>query len=487
MTTLTRALRVRPNGDGTFTLRRPDGATRRLASMSEVNLAARPLVAAMDTAPVENRTPFFAIMALIGVETDEGGSYTRMIDAVEPRGEFPLPLWSLVSSNHGEGEFALVGRFDEFRVEGLAVLSTGSFDNTLEATATALQGLENGADGLSIDPSYPEPPTYECTEWDPDDPGWCVRERQRVPVAAIGGATLVGMPAFTAARIALDAYPPVNAEPAPPAVEAPPCEDCEDDTVIIVASVRALTAALALPTYPAEAFRPPEGLTGDHPLTVTTDGHIYGAYPTGMCHRGLPGDCQTAPPDPDFAEFLLTPVTLDDGSRVMAGPLTFRGSAHVANPSLNIAAVRAAYDNTASVAGLVTMGHGDGFDWYAGVLRPDLSEDELWEVAACAQVSGHWQPVGGASRLAALHVVPTPGFPARALAASGASLIPGPSPVPFLVRQYETLARQVADLAPLRELLPLAADTVVASLPPGPPKVDVAAAVRRDLAAARGA
>lgn len=487
MTTPTRALRVRRNTDGTFSVCRPDGATRRLASLGD----ATALVAAIAPAPGEDRTPFYAVLMLLGAETDEDPEFNRLFDQAVPRREFPMPLWWEVSSAHGEGELALVGRLDEFHIEDVAdgvraVLGTGSFDNTVEETKAALDGMSNGANAVSVDYSYEEPTVDECTEWDPENPEWCVRARMRAPRIAIGGATMCGLGAFSQARVSLDGFPTVTATAAPPAVERP-VPDCECEEVMIVASaqtVRALTAALALPTYPASAFRPPEGLTADHPLTVTADGHIYGAYPTAVCHRGLPGDCQTAPTDPDFSEFLLTPVTLDDGSKVMAGPLTFRGSAHVANPSLSIAAVRAAYDNTATVAGLVTMGHGDGYDWYAGVLRPDLTEDELWEVAACAQVSGHWQPVGGASRLAALHVVPTPGLPARgALAASGASLVPGPSPVPFLVRQYEALARQVADLAPLRELLPLAADTVVASLPPGLPKVNVADSIRRDLAA----
>lgn len=485
MTTPTRALRVRRNTDGTFSVRRPDGATRGLASLND----ATALVAAIAPAPGEDRTPFYAVLMLLGAETDEDPEFNRLFDQAVPRREFPMPLWWEVSSAHGEGELALVGRLDEFHIEDVAdgvraVLGTGSFDNTVEETKAALDGMSNGANAVSVDYSYEEPTVDECTEWDPENPEWCVRARMRAPRIAIGGATMCGLGAFSQARVSLDGFPTVTATAAPPAVERP-VPDCECEEVVIVASaqtVRALTAALALPTYPAAAFRRPDGVTGPTPLTLCADGSFYGAYPMEECHRGLPDRCQTAPVDPDFSEFLLTPVTLDDGSKVMAGPLTFQGSAHVANPSLSIAAVRASYDNTATVAGLVTLGHGDGYTWYAGMLRPGLSEDHLWEIAACAQVSPHWQPVGGVSRMAALHVVPTPGFAARPLVASGGTGL-HPAIVPFLVRQYEALARQVADLAPLRELLPLAADTVVASLPPGPPKANVADSIRRDLAA----
>lgn len=522
-------LTVRRHADGTLTLRRPDGATRRIADMAEAARLAAPLVAAMRPAmdmpttgaPAEDRTPFYAVLMLLGVETDEDPEWNRLFGEAVPRREFPMPLWWEDSSAHGEGEFALIGRLDEFHPEGLALLATGSVDNTLDAAQRAMAGLANGANAISVDYSFEEPTVVECTEWDPDNPEWCLRQRLYAPKIAIGGATLCGLGAFAQARISLDGFPTVDAQAAPPAVEPPPCDDCEDgesEITVIVAgnsggavqrgalqgdfgaraatTIRAVTAALALPTYPARFFAEPAGLTTDHPLTVTDDGRIFGAYPTTVCHRGLPGDCQTAPTDPDFGEFLLTPITLDDGTRVMAGPLTFRGDAHVAHPSLSIAAVRAAYDNTASVAGLITMGHGDGYDWYSGVLRPDLTEDELWEIAACAQVSGHWQPVGNRSRLAAMHVVPTPGFPARsrALAASAApALIPGPSPLPWLTRQVAALTARVAALAPLAELYPQVADAVVASVGPiplvrGP---DEAAAlldaIRHELAARRGA
>lgn len=495
--------RLRHNADGSWTLRRPDGASRAYAALPDVNAAMRaPLVAAMPAdAPAEDRTPFWAVLMLLGVETQEDPEFNRLFGEAVPRREFPMPLWWEDSSAHGAGEFALVGRVDEFHQDGFPLLATGSFDNTLEAAQRALDGIANGADAISVDFSFEEPTEIQCTEYDPDDPGWCLRQRLYAPRIAIGGATLCGLGAFAQARISLTGYPSVTAEAAPPVAEPPPCEDCEEDSpeVIILASVQAVAASLALPVYPASHFRPPPDLPADQPLTITADGHVYGrACPPTECHRGNPTSCSPPPVDPDFSEFLLTPVTLDDGTRVMTGPLTFRGDAHVATPGLSIASVRAAYDNSATVAGLVTMGRDERGDWYSGVIRPGLSEDELWEITACGQVSGHWQPVGRATRLAALHIVPTPGFPqrGRSIAASGAPvLIPGPDRLAYVERRLDALAAQVAALQPLTELYGLAGDQIVASLGGGvltehgylPNPEAVIDAIRLDLATRRGA
>src|SRR5687767_2203263 len=355
-----RGFRFRPTAGG-FTVLRPDGGSRLVATPQERDALVASALRAMVAAPEDEgqRTPFYAVLAMVGVETEEGGDFVRMIEAVEPRTDFPLPLWWLDSSNHDSGEFALVGRIDEFHVEGKAVLATGSFDMTLDAAQRALAGMENGAVAVSIDPSYPEEPVWECTELDPDDPSWCARSRMRVPVASIGGATMCGLGAFPQARISLTGFPEVGEAPEPP----PAVEVAEsDDDVIVIASaeacgcggscgcagdersVQAVVASLSLPAYPAAFFRKPEGMVKGQSLTVTPEGHFYGAPAGDGCHRGFPNKCMTAPVDRDFSEFLLTPLTLDDGTRVMAGPVTFRGDAHVATAGLTPAQVRAAYD-----------------------------------------------------------------------------------------------------------------------------------------------
>ncbi|MDP4501054.1 phage minor head protein [Nonomuraea turcica] len=175
----------------------------------------------------------------------------------------------------------------------------------------------------------------------------------------------------------------------------------------------------ALPPLPAAWFREPEALgTEDGPVHVTEDGRIYGwVAQRGVCHDGYTGQCVTIDQlgDVDTSYFLRSRVKLDDGSTELAGVFTMN-TGHD-NDGTDAASTRALFDNTRTVAGIVTVGTNDRGMWFSGAAAPWLSEWDRAVFAACAP-SGHWRrDRGGRWSLRAVLSVPVPGYPTR-LAAS---------------------------------------------------------------------
>lgn len=168
----------------------------------------------------------------------------------------------------------------------------------------------------------------------------------------------------------------------------------------------------------AEAFKNPHFM-GPTPLTIEGD-RIYGHLATwGVCHIGVSGVCVTAPHSvTNYGRFRTGAVMTDEGL-VPVGNITM-GTGH-ASIKVNAKAAISHYDNTGSVVADVATGEDAYGIWFAGILRPDATDDEIDALRASA-LSGDWRtdPMTGNTELVAALAVNVPGFPIpRTIAASG--------------------------------------------------------------------
>lgn len=177
----------------------------------------------------------------------------------------------------------------------------------------------------------------------------------------------------------------------------------------------AWTAFQAAPALPAAAFREPRLADNDEHVHVE-DGRIFGwVAQGGVCHEGY-AQCQLAPlGDVDLSTFLRQPVKLDDGSSIRVGVITMN-TGH-ANDGGNVSSFRQQFDDTRTVAGIITTGIArdkNGRErgmWFSGVPAPWLSEWDQHVFAAC-RPSGRWRRLrSGGWALRAVLTVPDPGYP----------------------------------------------------------------------------
>lgn len=174
------------------------------------------------------------------------------------------------------------------------------------------------------------------------------------------------------------------------------------------------------PVPPRSWFENPH-LTEPTPLTITAEGRVFGHVSAWTdCHIGsAPGVC-TAPPRSvtDYAYFHLGLAETDDGD-VEVGHITM-GTGHAGLRDSSRSAL-AHYDNTGSVVCDIAVGDDEIGTWFAGALRPGVTDSQRRELKA-AKISGDWRDFGNAELdLVAALAVNVPGFARRrrALAASG--------------------------------------------------------------------
>jgi hypothetical protein len=180
--------------------------------------------------------------------------------------------------------------------------------------------------------------------------------------------------------------------------------------------VWALTAAAGPLKPPGEWFENPH-LSGLTPLTITKEGRVYGHLADwDGCHMGFSNIC--VPPfrsHTDYAYFNVGEIECADGTLVAIGKLMFSmdGGKHAdLDASLSAAEVSKHYDDATKIGAYVRAGTDRFGTWLAGVLRPDLSDEEVQFIRANPP-SGDWRPVAGqpGSELVAAFSVPVPGFP----------------------------------------------------------------------------
>jgi hypothetical protein len=178
----------------------------------------------------------------------------------------------------------------------------------------------------------------------------------------------------------------------------------------------ALTAAAEPALLPGGYFKNPE-LTGPTPFTVTEDGRVYGHVATwDTCHIGLPigeeeGECTTAPHSATNYAFFLTGEVQTDLGPVAVGQITL-GGGH-ADGRARLRAAVSHYDSTSTAVADVTAGEDEHGIWVAGVLRPNITDEQVHALRAAA-ISGDWRQVRPGQdemELIAALAVNVPGFP----------------------------------------------------------------------------
>lgn len=178
---------------------------------------------------------------------------------------------------------------------------------------------------------------------------------------------------------------------------------------------------LALP--PLEWFTDP-GLTAPTPLTIESDGRVFGHIATwGTCHIGVSKQC-TPPPRSrtDYAYFNTGAFrALDDAGEtrtVAVGHLTMNTGHAALSASLDDTLRH--YDHTGTVAADLAAGEDAYGIWVAGRVRDDLPDADRYKLMA-APPSGDWRPVNGHLELVGVLAVNVPGYlvPRARVASSG--------------------------------------------------------------------
>jgi 2'-5' RNA ligase len=183
----------------------------------------------------------------------------------------------------------------------------------------------------------------------------------------------------------------------------------------------AWTALQDADPMPAAWFREPtveelpDGSGGVH----YSGGRIYGwVARAGEPHAGYPGRNLTIESlgNLDMTHFLRAKFLLDDGSYVKAGAFTMNVPHSRDGAECDTASCQ--FDDTRTVAGVVTCGLNDRGLWFSGAAAPWLSQWDRTVFTAC-QPSYHMrQAPGGTWQLRAVLSVPVPGHSSPLLAAA---------------------------------------------------------------------
>ncbi|MEW2633348.1 phage minor head protein [Streptomyces sp. NPDC048389] len=217
------------------------------------------------------------------------------------------------------------------------------------------------------------------------------------PGLYVGASTMPEGPEATAAALAPDGEDPGLTE--------------------LVAS--AWSAMRDAPPFPAEWFAEPtdEELPPGSGGVHYADGRIYGwVAQAGEPHAGMPGRNLTIDSlgDIDLTHFLRARFKLDNGQFVRAGAFTMNVGHHRDGAECETASCQ--YDDTRTVAGIVTVGMNERGMWFSGASAPWLSEWDRTVFQAC-QPSYHMkQGPGGKWQLRAVLSVPVPGHSSPLLA-----------------------------------------------------------------------
>lgn len=237
--------------------------------------------------------------------------------------------------------------------------------------------------------------------------------------------------------------------------------DDEDDDGEETAAMKELvasawTAMKSMPPMPAAWFREPTaaelppGSGGVH----YKDGRVFGwVAQTGEPHAGYPGRNLTIESlgKLDLTHFLRAKFDLDDGSTVRAGAFTMNVPHNRDGAECNSAACQ--FDDSRTVAGIVTVGQNAGGLWFSGAAAPWLSEWDRTVFMGC-QPSYHMkQGAGGRWQLRAVLSVPVPGHSSPLLAAavterSNLALAASAAVAEDMEARLRTLSARVSDTVP---------------------------------------
>jgi hypothetical protein len=182
----------------------------------------------------------------------------------------------------------------------------------------------------------------------------------------------------------------------------------------------AWSALQQAPPMPAAWFREPtaEELPPGSGGVHTAGGRVWGwVAQAGEPHAGMPGRVTIESLGRiDLTHFLRARFNLDDGTTVRAGAMTMNAGHHRDGAECETASCQ--FDDTRTVAGIVTVGMNAGGMWFSGAAAPWLSEWDRAVFAAC-QPSYHMRKgPRGQWQLRAVLSVPVPGHSSPLVAAA---------------------------------------------------------------------
>jgi hypothetical protein len=454
---------------------------------------------------------FDVILAIEGERTKDGREIAA--EALYWR-ELPLPLM-LQRTNAGHEGAPIAGRIEKIWREGNEIRGQGRYDNSEDGREAARLVNDQIIRWVSIDMETPD-------EWELREEGNCSEDAlllmpesdcvqvRHVLKARIMGATMVAFPAFPGAVIvpagAVIPDPTDNGRAAVASsfhsggpvstttatipisvttdVTVTPLDLAKQITDRLAESVAelkedhsmeaSLTAhALGFPAEPPADWFTDPGLTEPTPITITSEGRIYGhAALWDTCHIGRAGVCTTPPNSKtSYAYFRTGAVKCPDGCEIATGTITLN-TGH-ASLDLDPNAAAAHYDHTGSAVADVASGEDEHGIWFSGALRPAVTDEQL-RILRGSRISGDWRPIGGSLELVAMLAVNVPGFPiVRPLAASGArahvkdgqqtALVAAAGPIPEhpLLRRLAELEQRLAAVEAVAEpLRPAAAASI---------------------------
>jgi 2'-5' RNA ligase len=167
----------------------------------------------------------------------------------------------------------------------------------------------------------------------------------------------------------------------------------------------------ALEPIDAKLFQNPQLTRG---TGVIVDGdRIYGHIATWRsCHVGEPegpGRCTLAPRSrTNYAHFRTGTVMTSEGP-IAVGSITM-DTGH-AGPHDSPSHAVAHYDNTGLVVADVACGEDNFGIWFSGRIRPNVTDEKRFALAASGRLSGDWRRIGNSYELVAALVVNSAGFP----------------------------------------------------------------------------
>lgn len=359
----------------------------------------------------EKTAPWRGPLTVEGIETGDGREF-------KPESltwaDLPLPLrWNKEDSHGGEPHTVAVnvGRIDKiWREESGLVMGEGVLDLSDDdgqrvhdkIKGQFLRGVSVDVDSIKdadMELVWPADPDADGEGPDPFDMLFASPEKIVFNKGRIRAATLVDIPAFAEAYIALlgeDGAVVAGGEPI--------------GAVREMRAPRARAMTVQAPVRPPVGWFANPGLSVPTGISVTPDGRVYGhAALWGTCHIGQAGVCVTPPHEEDHPYFMTGNVWTEDGASVQVGQITV-GTGH-APLSYGYRAASDHYDNTGAAVADVAVGNDQHGIWVAGSIRPGTDESRIRELRAAGQVSGDWRRIGGSLRLVGLLAVNVPGFP----------------------------------------------------------------------------
>lgn len=136
--------------------------------------------------------------------------------------------------------------------------------------------------------------------------------------------------------------------------------------------------------------------------------HVFGHAATwDACHAAFEGVCVPPPRNyGGYGHFHSGVVYTPDGP-VKVGQLSL-GGGH-ADTYLGLVAAKGHYDDVSTAVADIVIGEDTTGIWFSGYLRPNVTEQQRYELLA-HKLSGDWRDQGGARELIAVCCVNAPGF-----------------------------------------------------------------------------